>query len=110
CYHVPDQTFELAADRRGDGHHLRQARCNYSTNASCRLDCACRTPFVCRHPNWQLDRLAEATVWRCHRIKREDRVPGLDAEAIHPGVAASDFHAWRALGFLVGFDGAFLAR
>ena len=82
CVHVPDQIVELAADRHCGRSHPCQAWRNCSTKSSCRLNRACCTPFVRRRPNWQLDGLAETAVWRCHRINGENRVPGLDAEAV----------------------------
>ena len=45
-----------------------------------------------------------------HRIDGENWVARLDTKTVRRVVAASDFHASRCLGFLVGFNREFLAR
>src|SRR5882762_6567809 len=82
CVHVPDQIVELAADRHCGRSHPCKAWRNCSTKSSCRINRASSTSLVRRRPNLQLDGLAETAVWRCHRINGENRVPGLDAEAV----------------------------
>src|SRR4051794_6674378 len=110
CVHVPDETLNPAIYRRSGHSHPCQAWRNYSTKSSCRLDRASGTGLVRRYSDLQLDGLAETAIWRCHRINGENRVLGLDAEAIRRVVAASNFQASRAVGFLVGFNFNLLAR
>src|SRR5581483_7143360 len=107
---VPDETVECSHDYRGGGRARSAAFADVSAKTGRGICSAGRDPFPWRHPHWHLDGVAGAPLWGCNRVCRENCLPRLDAQAPRQLVVPSHLYAARALDFLVGFVGEFLAR